>query len=1080
MVVLVMAVAFSGLPAATIGGEPVSASSTTSTAEAPGVSGAGAADVSTDLQSPANITQLDLVGIDTQAQAELEAVEQQSPAPPIGLEPDTSPALEVTDPLGVLPGANELGVVTEKLSAAPFSVMGVTWDRAPGVDDVIVQYRTFRDGSWSDWGWVGASEEYLETSAGGPATRGATDPVFVPDATGVQVIVSSTGREVAGVKIVLIDPGAGPDGTGASVSSGAPSDAGDPGSILDSVPGDAPTDDATDLSTDAPSDVQDSTPSIAPDSDLGPSSGSSDAPESPSQGPGPTSPADPADPVAPPAPLPTATLGTASGDGAKDVALTFSSSVLAGGEMRTDVTAATSSIMPAAVMPMPRIVSRAAWGAAPPTCAIDYSSSTVAAAIHHTASTNNYTADQVPGLLRGFAAYHMLPEAQGGRGWCDIGYNFLVDKFGTIYEGRAGGVDLPAIGVHTGGFNSRVVGVSAIGNYQDVPPSAALAESLSQIIAWKFAQHRILANTQVTLVSGGGASKYPIGTAVTFNTIFGHRDAQLTTCPGQYLVNLFPDIRARVAQLSNPVVAESPEGSWDVASSGYAGFRIAGWARDPSDTGRTVTVQVLVNGVASASIAANQVRSDVGAHSFDVKVPAAVGTHTVCLRLVNLGGGSDVLLGCRKVTSRAANPVGAIDAVTASATGIYVAGWARDPETRDPIDVHVYANAIGTAWTANQARPDVQLSAPGEAGPNHGFSGTIPLAAGTYSVCAYGINVGTGTNALVGCRTVTVGSVVPPPAPRQDTRGALDVVRVLDQGRIQVAGWALDPDTVSPVQVHVYVDGLAVSAATAAGHRPDVAALFGKGAAHGFDRTISVTPGRHSVCVYALDTNGGRNALLGCRDVGIENKAPVGALDLVRAAGPGAVQVAGWALDPDTSASIQVHVYVDGLAVKAVTASGSRPDVAALYANGPAHGFDTVVPVGEGDHSVCVYALDSAGGRVPQVGCRQVTVVNKAPVGSLDVVRATGGGTVQVAGWALDPDTSASVQVHVYVDGRAVQAAAATGSRPDVAKVYGRGEAHGFDLRTPVAPGSRTVCAYALDTSGGRNTLLGCQGLAVS
>lgn len=1079
-------------PAAAAPVLPAVAPSASVTAPQAVSSQAGSLPTTTDGGSAAEVTELDLVGVDDQALAELETLDSQTapdPTVPADAEPETAPQLEVVSPLAVLPAEADPTVVTERLSADPFSVMGVTWDRDPAAGEVLVQFRTFREGAWSDWGWIGASEEYLETTTSGPATRGATDPVFVPDSTGVQVLVSSTGVPVTGVKIVLVDPGAGPDGTGASTSSGEPTDASVDAAdaAVPPAPVDpAPVDPTSPASPTAPSDP--AVPSTPTPTAPAPTATTAPAPEPSAPatvGPG-TGPTD--QPVDPGTPDPTATPpepdvaptdgATTSGGGGGSLPVR---SPLASVPPTADlsVPALPAAVMPTATMPQPRIVSRAAWGAAAPTCAIDYSSSTVAAAIHHTASTNTYTAAQVPGLLRGFAEYQMRPEAQGGRGWCDIGYNFLVDKFGTIYEGRAGGIDLPAVGVHTGGFNSRIVGVSAIGNYQDAVPSAALAEGLSQLIAWKFSQHRILANTNVTMVSGGGASKYPAGTPVTFSTIFGHRDAQTTACPGQYLYALFGDIRNRVAQLSNGVVAESPDGAWDLLAASGSGFRIAGWARDPSDTGRTVQVRVLVDGVLSTTIPAAQNRSDVGAHGFDTTIPAAVGTRRVCLRMVNIGGGSDVLMGCRTVTVRAANPVGALDAVNASSTGVYVAGWTRDPDTTSPIDVHVYANAIGTPWTANQPRPDVQAAAPGVAGPNHGFSGTIPLPNGRYDVCAYGINVGAGSNTLLGCRTVTVGSVPPPAVSRYDARGSLDVVRSVSPTRVQVAGWALDQDTTRSIEVHVHVDGRAVAAVTASGNRPDVASLYGMGAAHGFDRTLDVGAGRHEVCVYALDSNGGRNALLGCRTVGTENKAPIGSLDVVRAVGSSRVHVAGWALDPDTTASIQTHVYVDGRAVQAVTASGNRPDVAAAYGKGAAHGFDTTISVAAGRHEVCVYALDSDGGRVPQLGCRTVTVTNAAPVGSVDVVRSAGTGQVQLAGWALDPDTSASIQVHAYVDGRAVQAITARDARPDVAAAYGRGAAHGFDVRFPVASGTRQVCAYALDSEGGRNTLLGCQTVSV-
>src|SRR5690606_21938388 len=105
---------------------------------------------------------------------------------------------------------------------------------------------------------------------------------------------------------------------------------------------------------------------------------------------------------------------------------------------------------------------RASWGARgakePPSIA---SSGLKLAVVHHTASTNAYSASQVPSILRSMQAFHM-----DGNGWNDIGYNFLVDRFGNVWEGRGGGVDKAVIGAHAGGFNTGSVGVSVIGNFE--------------------------------------------------------------------------------------------------------------------------------------------------------------------------------------------------------------------------------------------------------------------------------------------------------------------------------------------------------------------------------------------------------------------------------------------------------------------------------------------------------------------------------------------------------------------------------------------------------------------------------------
>lgn len=313
-------------------------------------------------------------------------------------------------------------------------------------------------------------------------------------------------------------------------------------------------------------------------------------------------------------------------------------------------------------------------------------------------------------------------------------------------------------------------------------------------------------------------------------------------------------------------------------------------------------------------------------------------------------------------------------------------------------------------------------------------------------------------------------------AVQQQPIGHLDRVTAAGPTSVRVTGWALDPDVTTSVAVHVYVDGRATQALSATGYRPDVGRLHGMGDAHGFDAVVAASPGVRSVCLYALDANGGRaNTLLGCRSVTLTNERPVGALDAVTATGPGTVAVQGWAFDPDTSAPITVHVYVDGRAVRSVTASTSRPDVGRVHGRGANHGYDVSVGLAAGVHTVCVYAIDSSGGSNPRLGCREVDVGNEPPRGALDLVEPAGPGAFRVRGWAFDPDTSAPISVHVRVDGRAVRALTAQHPRPDVARVFGRSPNHGYDAVVATTGGRHTVCMYAIDAAGGANPLIGCR-----
>ena len=156
--------------------------------------------------------------------------------------------------------------------------------------------------------------------------------------------------------------------------------------------------------------------------------------------------------------------------------------------------------------------------------------------VHHTDSANTYTASQVPAIIRGIYAYHVQ-----SNGWDDIGYNFLVDRFGRIWEGRYGGMDNAVVGAHTLGYNSWSTGVSAIGNFVSASPPQAMVDAIKRVLAWKFTLSGIPATGRVSTFSTQAKD--------TFNRISGHRDAYQTTCPGQYLYNKLPEIRSGVASL---------------------------------------------------------------------------------------------------------------------------------------------------------------------------------------------------------------------------------------------------------------------------------------------------------------------------------------------------------------------------------------------------------------------------------------------------------------------------------------------------------------------------------------------------
>ena len=168
------------------------------------------------------------------------------------------------------------------------------------------------------------------------------------------------------------------------------------------------------------------------------------------------------------------------------------------------------------------------------------------AVVHHTAGTNSYTPAQAASIVRGIEVYHVK-----GNGWNDIGYNFLVDRYGTVYEGRGGGMTRNVIGAHALGFNTGTVGVALIGNFQNATPPAAMQTALAALLAWRLDVAHIDPLSTVAYTSGGNG-KFRAGKVVTLRAISGHRDTGPSECPGNVAYSLIPAIAHRVAETGLP------------------------------------------------------------------------------------------------------------------------------------------------------------------------------------------------------------------------------------------------------------------------------------------------------------------------------------------------------------------------------------------------------------------------------------------------------------------------------------------------------------------------------------------------
>ncbi|MEY2590712.1 MAG: hypothetical protein QOJ67_2696 [Acidimicrobiaceae bacterium] len=417
-------------------------------------------------------------------------------------------------------------------------------------------------------------------------------------------------------------------------------------------------------------------------------------------------------------------------------------------------------------------------------------------------------------------------------------------------------------------------------------------------------------------------------------------------------------------QLLSTLILLDPFGSLDGVNREVGGLQMRGWAVDPNTTG-PLQVQLIVDGTGVATVTADKDRPDIAAaypsmgpnHGYDAHISVGGGYHNVCARAVNVGAGGDVTLGCR-VVFISNDPVGSLDVVRRVPGSVFIAGWALDPDTTDPIKVHTYVDgSFGGEVVANVARPDVGAVAP-QWGPNHGYKLNLALGPGTHRVCTYGINSGPGTtNPQLGCRDINVAA---------DPMGSLDgTSRTANQAHVR--GWTIDPDTTDPIKVHIYVDNQFAGEFPASTARPDVGGAFpGYGANHGYEADIYLPSGRHNVCVYGINAGPGSNRLLGCTVPA--GASPIGNNEGIIAVS-GGNHVKGWAIDPDIASPIQVHLYIDNAIAGAFVADTGRPDVGAAYPSyGDAHGFD--IPVPAGSHQVCVYAInDVAPGPNILIGC---------------------------------------------------------------------------------------------------------------
>ena len=163
--------------------------------------------------------------------------------------------------------------------------------------------------------------------------------------------------------------------------------------------------------------------------------------------------------------------------------------------------------------------------------------------VHHTASSNNYQPDGVASILLGAYRFHVSAE----KGFADISYNFLIDRFGRVWEGRAGSVDGPVTVDATGGSQGFAQLVCLIGDFTSELPTPEAFDALTRTLAWMADRYGVDTTPGATVeFVSRGSNRWSAGENVVGSTISGHRDMSATACPGDLF---YPTVHNDIQQI---------------------------------------------------------------------------------------------------------------------------------------------------------------------------------------------------------------------------------------------------------------------------------------------------------------------------------------------------------------------------------------------------------------------------------------------------------------------------------------------------------------------------------------------------
>ncbi|WP_338703745.1 peptidoglycan recognition protein [Streptomyces sp. Q6] len=577
---------------------------------------------------------------------------------------DVSAALQDKRPVKVydlaLPGTTSGRRELPRKDTEEFSLLGVSWTGATKELDGTAQVRThsLESGEWSAWHDLELDTDPLEKPERG--VRGASEPLYVGPSDGVQVQVAHE------------------DGTTAALPKGLEVNLVDPGVVTDAeARRPAPTADSAEPAAFVAEGAEGAEGAEAAEGVEGVEG--VEGTESPS---------------------PTGTDPTATATA-------------------TASASATVPTAPPSTAPKPPITSRAGWGADesmvedPP----EYNPDVKAVFVHHTDGANDYSCADSASIVRGIYAYHVQVE-----GWNDIGYNFLVDKCGTVFEGRKGGTDLPVLGAHTYGWNRESAGIAVLGNYVSASATNAALTSIARVAAWKLGQYGADPAGTVALNAGASQTNYfgksfTAGTKYTFNRISAHRDGFNTQCPGNSLYAQLPTIRTWAAGPVQGLKTTTVDGAGKSGTTYYTKGAVTVHWSATTPASLISTYELLVDGKVAATASGS---------ATSAAATLALGSHTVAVRAVHQSG--------KAVTTAALNVVAETTAPTFSTSPRISLRTGTVSTTSVPV-------ALGWKAADDKALREVKLLAPATAtfGPTTTSSNRTAASgtATTWSMRAY-------------------------------------------------------------------------------------------------------------------------------------------------------------------------------------------------------------------------------------------------------------------------------------------------------------------------------------------------------